>query len=568
MRNSRIPVIVSALVVFVAACGDGGGSTENRKAPVVTSFTASAQSGIAAGSEIMLAWETSNADMVTISERDPDGTLAEPFYQTLATMSGAMSYVVRRDTALVLTAYNMGSGRGPATQEIALTIEPPIVTDRHIQSLMAVPGMVVPGESVDVLYDLADVQPGWRLVLQAVGGTVSIEHAITAAGSVEGTFTTADCATSCPLDIEGYTTLGARLLDDAGATRDYRETGVGIYSPAMPIILQFEADDYSLVEGDTTRISWEVRNATSISVDPGVALRECMDGTCVGYFDDTPTSTSDYTLTAIGTGGTRTATITVTVTSTAVPPTVDSFSAAPASIRPGTASTLSWTTSLADTVSITAVPADASLPPTFGADDNTIVHPAATTTYTITATNAAGSDTDTATVTIVPLAAGDLVITEIMANPLTFLDADAEWFEILNPGSMTINLDGLDIVSGSATFAIATDVLVAPGYYAVLAVGSNPSLNDGLPTPDVVYAGIALDEPVDDLSISDGATIIDAVAWDATWSFSEGLSWSLLPTSLDSTSNDLLASWCGSGSLWSGATLNFGTPGAAHSTCD
>ena len=79
-------------------------------------------------------------------------------------------------------------------------------------------------------------------------------------------------------------------------------------------------------------------------------------------------------------------------------PVVDSFNAAPGHIAPGASSTLSWIVTGAATVSIGPDVGNVSL------SGNRVVLPARTTTYTLTATNAAGSVTATAQVVVSPLA--------------------------------------------------------------------------------------------------------------------------------------------------------------------
>jgi hypothetical protein len=258
--------------------------------------------------------------------------------------------------------------------------------------------------------------------------------------------------------------------------------------------------------------------------------------------------------------------VTVTVgPSTA--PTIESFTAAPTEIRPGTSATLTWDTTLAASVDIVGSPADSTLPSTFTTDGSAVVSPAVTTTYTLTATNIIGSINANATVTVTPLATGDLVISEIMMSPASPADATlGEWFEIHNPGSMDANLNGLTIATGSATDTIDSDVIVAAGGYALLAMSSTTSDNDSLPTPDFVYSGLGFDDTASDsLSVSDGSTTIDTVAWTSSWAVTAGHSMSLDPGHLTATGNDNQAHWCESPAMWSGATANYGTPGAANS---
>src|SRR6202041_1424857 len=93
--------------------------------------------------------------------------------------------------------------------------------------------------------------------------------------------------------------------------------------------------------------------------------------------------------------------------------TVGSFTASPTSIRPGESSTLSWTAAGAARVAIT--------PGTFtstSASGSTAVSPKATTTYKLTAINAAGGEVGTANVTVAVLQAASLpVINSFTAMP-------------------------------------------------------------------------------------------------------------------------------------------------------
>lgn len=76
------------------------------------------------------------------------------------------------------------------------------------------------------------------------------------------------------------------------------------------------------------------------------------------------------------------------------PPTIDSFDASPGSITSGESSTLSWSVSEAATASIDQEIGDVALTGT------RVVSPTTTTTYTLTATNEAGSVTATAQVVV------------------------------------------------------------------------------------------------------------------------------------------------------------------------
>ena len=85
----------------------------------------------------------------------------------------------------------------------------------------------------------------------------------------------------------------------------------------------------------------------------------------------------------------------------------------------------------------------------------------------------------------------DLLITEIMANPSAVSDANGEWFEIFNPTSDSISLEGIflsdDGAGNNHTFSnIGGNLLVGSGEYFVLARNGN-TLTNGNFTADYVY---------------------------------------------------------------------------------
>src|SRR5207245_1264292 len=110
-----------------------------------------------------------------------------------------------------------------------------------------------------------------------------------------------------------------------------------------------------------------------------------------------PSQTTIYTLTASNSAGSTTARVTVTVNATpptGAAPVILSFSANPSTVVAGQVSTLSWSTT-----------GDTSLTIDNGVGwvsgwTRTFVRPAQTTTYTLTASNAAGSTKATVTVTV------------------------------------------------------------------------------------------------------------------------------------------------------------------------
>lgn len=168
----------------------------------------------------------------------------------------------------------------------------------------------------------------------------------------------------------------------------------------MPAITSFTASPTGINSGASATLIWETSGASTIAITPGTFT----SGSANGTTSVSPAATTTYTLTATGSSGSTTSTLTVTVNA-ASKPAISSFKANPTSITSGSSSTLSWATTGATSIAIT--------PGTFtstSASGSTSLHPTATTTYTLKATNAAGSTTATAKVTVTA-SGGTLTIT-------------------------------------------------------------------------------------------------------------------------------------------------------------
>lgn len=192
----------------------------------------------------------------------------------------------------------------------------------------------------------------------------------------------------------------------------------------------------------------------------------------------------------------------------------------------------------------------------------------ATSTYGLGDYGTPGSANDTCNFVLYPnqLVAGDLVISEFMTDPTMVADYRGEWFEVYNNTSDTINLKNLQILSGGDTgFTVGTDALVAPSSYALFANRDTPSLNGGLPTPDVVYDyNICKFGATDSLTLKYNTTTIDTVSFNAT-SFPIVAGASASVSSLDATDNNSGLYWCEATSSY--GLGDFGTPKADNDSC-
>jgi hypothetical protein len=172
--------------------------------------------------------------------------------------------------------------------------------------------------------------------------------------------------------------------------------GCDLFTRQLPVVNSFDANPPSISAGGSSTLTWNSSGAASVSIDQGIG-----NVALTGTRPVAPSATTTYTLTATNASGSITATCQVIVSgiipaapSTASLPVVSSFTANPPGITAGNSSALSWNVSNATSVTI-----DQGVG-TFAATGTTIVSPASTTTYTLTAANAAGSTTSMAQVIV------------------------------------------------------------------------------------------------------------------------------------------------------------------------
>ncbi len=186
---------------------------------------------------------------------------------------------------------------------------------------------------------------------------------------------------------------------------------------------------------------------------------------------------------------------------------------------------------------------------------------------------------------LTPYAAGQLVITEIMADTVGVDDESGEWFEIYNPSTtVTYDLIGCLIFdTGTAVGdqdTIAKHVIVAPGAFVTLARFGDAATGGFMPSYDyhttLNAAGTALDPDKDvkfgnagdEVGITCGVTPIDIVqfqTWTVANAVPHGRSYSLDPSHYSATDNDVEGNWCTGTNVY--FSTNRGTPGVTNLAC-
>lgn len=99
---------------------------------------------------------------------------------------------------------------------------------------------------------------------------------------------------------------------------------------------------------------------------------------------------------------------------------------------------------------------------------------------------------------------GELLISEVMANPSQVSDANGEWFELFNAGANPIDINGITISdTGSNIHEINNggSLFINPGDYLVLGRNGDTSNNGGF-VADYVYTNFTLGNSSDQIILS------------------------------------------------------------------
>jgi hypothetical protein len=254
----------------------------------------------------------------------------------------------------------------------------------------------------------------------------------------------------------------------------------------MPAINSFNASPASISAGEPSNISWNVSNATTVSIDQGIG-----NVALTGTRAVAPAVTTTYTLTASSSTGSVTATTQVIVGGTAPPtssglPVINYFTASPSSISLGDSTNLSWNVSNATSVTIdNGVGA-------VGSTGSTVVLPLGTTTYTLTASNSAGSSTAIASVLSsggVPYPSSGLpVINYFTATPQVISGGSGSTFlrwDVSNATSVSID-NGVGLVDTHGT------MLLTLSYSTNLTLTASNSYGTVYVTLPITVAGVPL----------------------------------------------------------------------------
>ncbi len=170
------------------------------------------------------------------------------------------------------------------------------------------------------------------------------------------------------------------------------------------------------------------------------------------------------------------------------------------------------------------------------------------------------------------LAAGDLVITEMMISPAAVSEDSGQWFEVFNTTDRTLHLAGLTLRStlDGSEHTVSGDLAIAAGGRTVFGLNANEGANGGV-SVDYQYSGVYLDSTRGGLSLRVGATVLDEVHTEDPLPRVEGASLNLDPQFASALDNDDPQWWCAAQAPWGigawATSLDAGTPGLENEVC-
>ncbi|MFK7929721.1 MAG: MopE-related protein [Myxococcota bacterium] len=161
----------------------------------------------------------------------------------------------------------------------------------------------------------------------------------------------------------------------------------------------------------------------------------------------------------------------------------------------------------------------------------------------------------------------DLVVTEVMVDPVAVFDTDGEWFEVQNTSDRTLDLRGWTVTDFKGdSFVIGSSLVLARGERSVLGVQIDPVRNGGAAV-DYQYNrdSFSLDNTADAIGIQVDGNTVTLLEYEPTWSIEPGASLSLDPLFVESSGATVRSFWCAATSRLDGG--DGGTPGGLNDEC-
>lgn len=351
---------IASLLFAIAFAGCSEPQDDPVEPPWIESFVASSIDLPSSGGDVRLTWVEHGGAEVSIA----------PGVGSVVGL-GETTVQVTETTTFTLTSSNEV---GTDEASVTIVVRPPDEPD----------GPDAPPTISAFVADTTELAAGGGPVTLswAVDGatTLTIDEAV---GDVTG-------ATEVEVDVSETTTFTLSATNALGTVTATCTVTVAV-PEYPPSILAFASDDTSLPQGGGwVRLSWDTSGATTLSINNGVG-----DVRGRTWVDVRVLVTTSFRLTARNVRGSAESTVLVEV-EPSPPPTINSFSATPSTLTAPGYVTLSWTATGADTLSINQGLGDVTWE--FGSTQTWV---AQTTTYTLTARNAAGQVAQWSTTVVV-----------------------------------------------------------------------------------------------------------------------------------------------------------------------
>jgi len=438
--NKRIIVMVSIGLLIVASLITAGIALQGEiskwfATPSVASFGAGS-STITTGKETTLRWDVAGASSVFIS---PDiGPVP---------LSGSKKISPDTTTTYELVAKNQW---GSTRQSTTVTV---IGALPSINNFSFNTGSIFTGQTATLSWSVNDAT------------SISIDPEI-------GPVSPSGSKTVSPDSTTNYVLTASNNNGNSTATAT-----LAVSTSKAPIITVYSASPASIIAGETSTLTWDIIGAKSINISQSIGGVASKGTTVV-----TPSETTVYTLIAANDYSSVTESVTVNVDTSNVtnkektaitkdPPEISAFSASPSSITLGDNVTLTWTVKGARTVSISP---DVGNVPSSGW--TMVIPTAATTTYTLTASNTFGLKTAEADVTVATVADGTApIIRSFSASPNSISEGGTSNLSWDIKGATLLTIDqGIGIPASRYSQPVSPSVTTT---YKLTAINSSGSDN-------------------------------------------------------------------------------------------
>jgi hypothetical protein len=397
--------------------------------PVINSFDVDGgDTKVLPGAEVTFVWDVSNETSLRLEQNGTDIGIGQPV--TVPAATGIYTYKLIATNSVGASVQTGDSGSPPD-----ITIE---VGNAPVINFFTGDGLedvtITEGESVALEWSVTD----------------ATDRAITnVSGPIEATSPPGGLLVTPSSNIT-YTLSAANDFGPATSL----SVNVTVTPPVQaPTIRSFNANPPEITEGSSSTLEWEVigDDPLTVSID-GIGEVEAVDNLPVS-----PNTTTLYTLRASNPADDVSDTVTVTVNPAPEPATITSFSADPSTIELGGSSTLSWTVSGTEPITVTISDGASDIFSNTGdGSDTLLVTPSATTTYTLTATNGVNPDPAPVSVQVtVNPPPSPPVISSFTANPTEIALGDSSTLTWSATGTPPLEIslfengvllqDGLDV---------------------------------------------------------------------------------------------------------------------------